>query len=199
MEMWSDFIIKYGYFGVFILLVIGIVALPIPDEVLLAFVGYHVYLEKMNYSTALLVAFSGAMVGITISYFLGLKLGLPFLRKFGPRMMITEDKISWTTRLFEKWGPFLLFIGYFIPGVRHVTAYLAGISAFSIRKFSLFAYSGALFWVFFYITLGLQLGRRWYIVAQFLENNGRIMLMLLLALCIIVLFIWRKLAIKISK
>ena len=75
----------FGYFGIIIALLGGIIGLPIPDEVLLAYVGYHVYLGKMVYLTSLLCAFSGAVGGITLSYFLGIKLGLPFFTQIRPK------------------------------------------------------------------------------------------------------------------
>lgn len=40
-------------------------------------------------------------------------------------------------------GYWLLMIGYFIPGVRHITALGAGISRISFRPFMVFAYTGA--------------------------------------------------------
>lgn len=174
MEFWSDLIIQYGYFGIFILMAAGIVGLPIPDEVLLTFVGYNIYLGKMSYPPALISSLGGALAGITISYFLGLRLGLPFLRKFGPKIFITEQKITNTQKLFKKWGPLLLFFGYFLPGIRHITAYLAGISLFRYTTFSLYAYLGALFWVLFFMTLGEQLGKKWYIVAQMAIKHAKL-------------------------
>lgn len=52
----------------------------------------------------------------------------------------------------------MLIIGYFIPGVRHLTAYLAGISRIDFQKFMIFAYSGALLWSITFISLGYELG-----------------------------------------
>ena len=49
--------------------------------------------------------------------------------------------------LFEKYGPFLLIVGYFIPGVRHLTAYFAGMSNLTLWRFCLYAYGGALIWI----------------------------------------------------
>ncbi len=46
-------------------------------------------------------------VRITLSYILGLKLGLPVLKKYGPKIRIKEHHIEKTHILFEKYGPFL--------------------------------------------------------------------------------------------
>ena len=44
-------------------------------------------------------------------------------------------------------------IGYFIPGVRHLTAYFAGVSNLTLWRFCLYAYGGALIWIS--VLLGL--------------------------------------------
>lgn len=168
----AGWIIQYGYFGVFAALSLGIVGLPIPDEVLLTYVGYHVYQGNLIYMFALISAFMGATTGITISYVIGSKLGLPFLHKFGPKIHITNERIERTQTLFKKYGSFLLFFGYFLPGVRHLTAYVAGISNLSFRRFILLAYSGALVWSTGFILLGHLLGERWYLVRNYVHRYG---------------------------
>ncbi|RBW69205.1 DedA family protein [Bacillus taeanensis] len=169
-QSWDQFLIHYGYFGILLLLIGGIVGIPLPDEILLTFVGYNVYRGNMTFVMALLFAFLGSAIGITISYFLGSKLGLPFLKRYGSKMYITEKKLVLTQQLFRKYGSFLLFIGYFIPGIRHVTAYLAGISNYKPLKFSVVAYSGALVWTLSFITLGFQLGEKWNDVNRHLND-----------------------------
>lgn len=150
----------------------GIIALPLPDEMLMTFVGYNVYLGKMSYSLSIASSFLGAITGITVSYLLGVKMGLPFLKKFGPKVHITQAKIECTQRLFDKYGNMIILIGYFIPGVRHITAYLAGISKIGFRRFGLFAYSGAFIWSFTFITLGKELGEQWLLMKGILHQFG---------------------------
>lgn len=181
----------YGYCGIIIALIGGIIGLPIPDEVLLTYLGYNVFQEKMAYMPSLLSAVGGALGGITLSFFFGIKLGLPFLQKFGPKIHISHERINKTKALFSKFGPTLLFIGYYIPGIRHVTAYLAGINSFSFRKFALYAYSGAVVWCFTFITLGKILGEKWRLVAFYLMKN-RIFIIPVAMLIFIILFVFYK-------
>jgi len=57
-----------------------------------------------------------------------------------------------------KWG---LVLGYFIPGVRHLTAIVAGASGLKYKTFSAFAYAGAFLWTFTFVMLGYVSGREW--------------------------------------
>ncbi|PHD55780.1 DedA family protein [Bacillus toyonensis] len=186
----------FGYFGVILALIGGIIGIPIPDEVLLTYVGYNVFQGKMSYMLSLLSAFTGAIGGISLSYILGIKLGLPFLKKFGPKVHITEEKINRTKKLLMKLGPYLLFIGYFIPGVRHVTAYLAGINCYSFKKFALYAYSGAIFWCFTFVTLGRELGENWNKVETYISKYSIYLILIVVLGFIIVYIYWKKRTIK---
>ncbi|MDQ0199472.1 DedA family protein [Neobacillus ginsengisoli] len=184
---------RFGYFGIILALIGGIIGLPIPDEVLLTYVGFNVYLGKMAYIPSLVSAYTGAIGGISLSYFLGIKLGLPFLKKYGPKLHINEAKINRTKNLFNKLGPFLLIIGYFIPGVRHITAYLAGINNYSYKKFALFAYIGALIWSSTFITLGNTLGDKWSNVIYYIERYRMFVIPLVVLIVIVGVFVfWRK-------
>lgn len=169
------------------MLIFGIVGLPIPDEVLLAYIGYNTYIGRLSFAMSIFICFLGAAAGITISYLLGSKLGEPFLRRFGPKIGIKDKTVKRTHRLFEKIGGVLLFVGYFIPGVRHVTAYVAGILNCSYKRFSLFAYAGALVWVIVFISLGHQLGIHWTQVESFFKD---FLWMIWLAVIIILFFLW---------
>lgn len=167
-----QWIMHYGYLGLIVVLAGGVVGLPVPDELILTFVGYNVSQGYMTYIAAVVCGLLGAILGITLSYLLGCKLGLPVLQKFGSKLGITEAKIQRTHVLFERYGPFLLIIGYFLPGVRHLTAYFAGISSLSYRRFCAYAYSGALLWVMVFITLGRKLGDNWQVVMRSIHHYG---------------------------
>ncbi len=192
MHYFINLIEHFGYFGIILALVGGIVGLPIPDEVLLTYVGYIIFQGKMAFIPSLLCAFAGACGGISISYFLGKKLGLPFLKKHGPKLHITGERLNKTRNLFTKLGPFLLFIGYFIPGVRHVTAYLSGINGFNVKKFALFAYTGAFTWCLTFISLGRGLGENWILVETYIVKYRIYFLFLLIIGIILVYAYWRK-------
>ncbi|MCM3571032.1 DedA family protein [Neobacillus mesonae] len=192
MQHLGSLIEHYGYFGIILALIGGIIGLPIPDEVLLTYVGYNVYQGKMLYLPALLSAFFGAFGGITLSYILGMKLGLPFLKKFGPKFHMTEQRVERTRKLFMKFGPILLLIGYFIPGVRHIVAYLSGINGYKYQKFALFAYIGAFIWCFTFITLGKALGENWMHVGGYFSRYSVYIILLLIIGFLAYYTLWRK-------
>jgi len=185
------FLMKYGYVGIFFSLALGVIGLPIPDEVLMTYAGYAVSRGILNLPFTLLSAFLGASVGISVSYAIAAKWGLPLLLKVGPYLHVTPKKIESTQKMFARYGPYLLFFGYFLPGVRHITAYLAGVASMDFRRFAGFAYAGALLWSLTFLMLGRVLGKEWYKVIIFIRHYGLTSL-LILASIVIVIYLYRR-------
>jgi membrane protein DedA with SNARE-associated domain len=167
-----NIIYQYSYLGIVLLLALGIIGLPIPDEILLATIGYFIFTGDLQAVPAIASAIIGAFVGITGSYYLGSCFGNPLLYRLGPKIGISEEKIKKTQTFFAKYGKTALFFGYFIPGLRHLTAYFAGVYTLPFKQFALYAYSGAIFWCLFFVTLGNQLAGRWYIVMDIVHRVG---------------------------
>ena len=153
-------ITQYGYPAIFCLLMLGIVGLPVPDETLLTFTGYLIFrgISRCPWRSSRL---AGSACGITLSYILGRTFGLTLIHRFGKYMRITEEHVAKAHALFGRVGHWSLTFGYFVPGVRHFTAYAAGMSDLEYPVFALFAYGGAALWASTFIGLGYLLGERW--------------------------------------
>lgn len=158
MENLQEFVVQYGYIAIFLLLSLGIIGLPIPDEVLMTFVGYLCSQGVLLYIAAVLVAFSGAMFGMTFSYVVGRKVGKPLLWKYGKWLMLTPGRLAKVEGWFQKYGIWTVVFGYYVPGVRHLTCYLAGVTGIEARKYLLFAGFGAIIWCTVFITIGYYIG-----------------------------------------
>ena len=160
-------IAKYSYLGIFAATSLGILGLPIPDETFIAFIGFMAFQGKLYYPLAVAVAFIGTSCGITIGYLLGTRYGNPFIEKYSVTMHISAENLHKAEAYYQKYGRFILTIGYFVPGVRHVFALLAGISLMPYRTFAIFAYSGGLLWTITFATLGYYLGKQWHHVSVY--------------------------------
>ena len=152
---------NYGYIILFCALVLELIALPLPGELLMTYCGFLVYESKMNFIISILVATAGVILGITISYFSGTKLGSQFFKRYGSYIHFGPEKFEKTSTWFNSYGNKLLLLAYFIPGVRHITGYFSGITEISYKKFALPAYLGALIWTSTFISLGTVLGPNW--------------------------------------
>ena len=161
MESIFAWIGHYGYFGLFALLVLGIVGVPVPDETLLMFTGYLVFKQKLALVPTIISAFLGSVCGISISYTLGRTLGLYLVHRVGHFLHIDAAKLDHVRVWYDRRGKYALVLAYFIPGIRHLAAYVAGSAELSLMVFALFAYTGALLWCSSFIMLGYFLGDEW--------------------------------------
>lgn len=157
----AELVARYGYVAIFCLLMLGIVGPLIPDETILVLAGIMVREGRLDYVAVLAAGYAGSLCGITVSYVVGRK-GLlylfqkiPHFRKHSPRYMAQVQK--W----FERYGRWTLFFGYFVLGVRHFTAVVAGASKMRMRHFAPYAYAGGLIWVVSFVSLGYFVGDQW--------------------------------------
>ncbi|MBX9923336.1 MAG: DedA family protein, partial [Rhabdochlamydiaceae bacterium] len=160
-ETFSLWLMQYGSFVLFILLTVGIIALPVPEETLMVIAGILMHKGKLAIPSTVLAAFLGSLCGITVSYWLGRTAGQYLITKYGSWVGLTEKRFEKAHCWFEKFGKWALLIGYFIPGVRHLTGLSAGVSNFSYRQFAIYAYTGALIWVSSFLSIGYFFGKQW--------------------------------------
>ncbi len=166
MDAITNWITQYGCLAVFSLLMLGIVGLPVPDELLLTLVGYLISEEILNPFAAAGAAFLGSICGITLSYTLGRTCGLPLIEKYGRFIHLRMQHLDRVRRWFNHIGKWTLTGGYFFPGVRHFTGFVAGASKLQLRVFAGYAYLGALCWATSFISLGYFLGEERLLISQ---------------------------------
>lgn len=165
-ETLSQWLLQYGAFALFILLAIGIIALPVPEETLMVVAGILMNNGNLHIPHVIIAAFAGSICGITGSYLLGRLASNFFIQKIGRWVGITEARFQAAQKRFEPYGKWALFIGYFIPGIRHLSGFSAGVAKLNYKEFALFAYSGAFAWVSLFLSVGYFFGDYWFVVYE---------------------------------
>ena len=166
MEAVFGWITTYGYIALFALLMLGIVGLPIPDETMMVFCGYLISQGTLDPFATWGTAFAGSVCGITVSYTLGRKLGMRVVTDYGKYIHLTPERLDKVLKWFDRVGHWALMIGYFIAGVRHFSAVVAGTSGVKPMTFALYAYTGGALWVTTFLTIGYFVGENWKVMAE---------------------------------
>ncbi|WP_409292863.1 VTT domain-containing protein [Peribacillus sp. SCS-37] len=152
---------QYGYIVLFLSLMLELIILPIPNEALMSYVGVLCYQGKMSLIISIVSAGMGGIIGVTISYWLGYKLGAPFFRKYGRYIHMGPEKMENMSGWYTKYGKVLLLVSFFIPGVRHIASLISGVIKLPFRSFAFFAYIGVFLWVGTFIWIGKIMGPNW--------------------------------------
>ncbi|UUZ80213.1 DedA family protein [Paenibacillus sp. P26] len=160
MEWISSLFEQYGYYVLFLGLFAESLALPFPGELAMAISGHMSTLGSFHFPLIVLYSYLGAIIGTTVTYYLGYKLGIPFFEKYGRYFFMNQERIAKMMKWFERYGDKLILVSYFVPGPRHFTGYVSGILKVRLRTFFLYNYVGGLVWVLVYAMIGKLFGYR---------------------------------------
>lgn len=143
-----------GYFGIFLILVLGGLGLPVPEEAPIILAAVLSRKGTMHWIPALGSCFAGVLAGDFIVYFLGFFYGekvlsLPLTRKF-----LTKAREAQIQGYFHRHGVKILILGRFAVGFRTAAYLTAGILRLPPFKLFLTDLAAASFSTFLMFGLG---------------------------------------------
>lgn len=162
---------------------------PIPSEVVLPLAGFTAAAGDLNVIAVFIWATLGSLAGAYLLYGLGAAVGADRLRRIADWMWLVEsgdvDKaLGW----FDRYGQWSVFFGRLVPGVRSLISIPAGIDRMNLAKFGLMTLAGSGLWNAVLIGLGMWLGDRHELVAQYVDRYSSV-IYLLLALAVLVVLV----------
>lgn len=135
-----------GYLGIFAAMFVEGVITPIPSEMILPFAGYLAAQGVLSLPLIVLVASLAAMLGSGGAYYLGLRLGRPFVLRYGRYLFLDASDLDRAERWFRRWGNVGVFLANCAPGSRSIVAYPAGAGRMPFVPFLAATFGGALVW-----------------------------------------------------
>lgn len=156
-----------GYTGVGFLMMLESMIFPIPSELVMPFAGFLIAEGEMTFFWAVFSATIGSLIGSLLSYYLGLYGGEKFIIRYGKYFLLNEEHLNKTKKWFNKKGELTIFIGRFIPVVRHFISIPAGLGRMNLKRFILYTLIGAGIWNSFLTYIGLVLGNNWESISHY--------------------------------
>lgn len=167
----TQIISEIGYPGIFLLMILEGMLLPIPSEVVMLFGGYLVYegppaglggyFGMPGWFILLMVGSIGNLVGALIAYLIGKYGGKPAIERYGKYILLDKGAADRITSWFEKYGSPSVFLTRLVPVFRTFVSIPAGIATMNKTKFSSYTLTGMLIWDSMLIYLGMLLGPNW--------------------------------------
>jgi len=158
-----------NYIGIFLLMVAESMVLPIPSEAVMPFAGFLVASGQLNIILVAVVSTLGSIAGSLISYYIGLKGGKPFVRRYGKYFLLNEEHLEKAHRFFERRGEITIFFSRFIPVVRHLISIPAGSAKMNLKRFVAFTAIGAAIWNVVLVYVGILLKEQWETVLSYTQ------------------------------
>jgi membrane protein DedA with SNARE-associated domain len=149
---------NHFYIGLYLLMLIDTVGLPLPSELPLLYGGYLIWQHKISIVPAGFIAAAGALTGSMIAYAISRKVGRAVVLRWGRRVLITEEHLHRSEVWFERRGPAAVFFCRMIPLARTLISIPAGIAEMEPVRFGIYSFAGSLPWAFGLLGLGWGLG-----------------------------------------
>ncbi len=162
-----------GYVGVFVVVALANLHLPVPTEFALTLSGFLVGQGRLSFVSAMASSTAaGLLIGL-LRYFPGLWISEERVRRLLRRVerykllpVSDPDKASGA---FERHGGKAVVIGHLVPGIGALISPLAGIKRRMpfLERFVPYAIVGGALWNVVFAGLGRALGRQWRLVERY--------------------------------
>ncbi len=181
---------NWFYLILFLLIFIetGLVVMPfLPGDSLLFAAGMlaAAFPDQLNIYIVLGLLWIAAIAGDTVNYTIGKTLGAKLVtaKIFGKRI-IKDSAIQKTEDFFTKYGSKTIVIARFVPIVRTLAPFVAGISKMHYGTFIKYNFIGGTIWVFGITLAGYFLG-----TIPFIKNNFEIVVMAIIVFSLVPIII----------
>lgn len=167
----SNLMAQTGYAGVFVLMVMESATLPVPSEIVLPLAGFLVSQGQLEFWTTVVVATLGSLVGTMVDYAIGYRLGRPAILRYGRLVRLSERHLANSEAWFAKHGEWAALLARFVPLMRTVIAFPAGLAKMPIGKFLVYSTIGIFVWDVALIYVGVVAGQNADLIAHSLEST----------------------------
>ncbi len=159
-----DFIIQFSWIGVaFIIFAESglLIGFFLPGDTLLFTTGFLVQADilKIDIHLLVLILFLAAVIGDSVGYTFGHKIGRRLYQKPDSRLF-KKAHLDAAEKFYAKHGSKTIILARFIPAIRTFAPIVAGASSMRYKKFLLYNMIGAFLWAVGVTYLGYFLGEQ---------------------------------------
>lgn len=176
---------RWGYWVVFVGMVLENAGLPLPGETLTLLAGYAAGSGQLNLGGVMAAAAGGAVLGDNLGYWVGRRFGWQLLLRAGRLLGRSPDQLEQLRKAFLRRARLSVVLGRFVAVLRVLAGPMAGAVGMPYRAFVLCNLAGALLWSATMVTLAWQLGR-WIPLARMLQGVVEAGLLALLLVVLLV-------------
>lgn len=149
----------FGILGLMIFLETGLVVTPfLPGDSMLFLAGAWLAAAGYNPWIIVLCFAVAAVAGDLLNFSLGSTIGLRMLKWRLVKKVVKPAQIAKTHAFFKKYGNSTILLGRFMPIIRTLVPFVAGVSQMKRRNFIFFNILGGITWVIIGVMAGFFFG-----------------------------------------
>lgn len=168
----------WGYLVVFFCAVLesaAFVGLLVPGESVVLVAGFFAAQGQLDIGDLIVIVAIGAVLGDSIGYEMGRRIGRSGLERYGRRFGLTGERIDRAESFFERHGGKAVFLGRFVGFARALVPFLAGSARMPYRKFLPYNAFGAALWSAAVLLVGYFVGASWQIAERWIGRASAIL------------------------
>ena len=123
--------------GLFVLLILGGIGLPFPEDTTLILAGFLISHHVIKMLPSLVVVFIGALIADMLIFFAGRKYGRRIVELPRFRKIMTVERLLTMEERFRKHGTLFILAGRHLVGLRAQLFLVAGVMKMPVLKFVL--------------------------------------------------------------
>lgn len=153
LETLEAFARHYGYGAVFSGIFLESIGLPLPGEAIVLVGGFMAGRGDLAVEGVILTAGSGAIIGNSLGYWLGVYGGWPLLERVARVFRISDLRLHDLKQRFANNAAQAVFFGRFITVLRIFSGPMAGIVEMPFWRFTIYNVAGAILWAAIMVSL----------------------------------------------
>jgi len=169
--MIDDLLFYFPYFGIFLLLVLGGIGLPFPEDLTLILAGQLAFSEDLNLAILFSVCFVGIISGDIFLFYVGRRYGVLLFRHRFFRRIFTPARRVQVRRQFHRFGNYVVFVARFIGGFRAPVFITAGTLKMSYFRFIFFDVTASLLSIPIFVMGSFYIGQKFEEIAHGLATK----------------------------
>ncbi len=166
-----ELLAHWGYLALFLLVILGNIGLPVPEETILVLAGYMCWRGELHLPVVLVIGIVSAVGGDNIGYWLGHRFGRTALERHASWLLGHPKRLEMMQDFVARRGMLAVFIARFVPGLRFMAGPLAGALGMPFTRFFAANLLGALCYVPLVVGLGYAIG---YGLGEYVERLRRL-------------------------
>jgi membrane protein DedA with SNARE-associated domain len=163
----TELIGTWGYAAIFLVIILGNVGLPVPEESVLTISGYLTSQGQLHFSLVVALAIVAAVIGDNMGYWLGRWYGQRIL---GRLIAAAPERVERARKFVVRHGALAVFSARFIMGLRFMAGPLAGSTGLEPIRFFVANLLGAIIYVPIVVGVGYAIG---YGLGEYIERFRR--------------------------
>jgi membrane protein DedA with SNARE-associated domain len=186
----TTFINHFPYIGIFLLLILGEIGFPFPEDATLILGGFMTAHGVIKPLPAFSVLYLGLLITDFSLYLVGKKYGRSIVEHKRFHKIISLDKLSKLEEKFKKWGGLVVFLGRHVWGLRAQIFLVAGVMKMSGTKFLVADATSALFSIALWSGIGYLGGNSLQVLKKDVARVEHIAVVVLVLLLACGIFFW---------